>query len=171
MRSRLWRASAEKTWIKTPLTASKRPPAPSPKDRFDKSLVPVYNIDGELVLDKEEFPRPQTTLEGLAELQPSFAPVADYPLDESGITYRQPDSTRSTPDLSTCNHVHHAGNSSGVVDGAGALLLASPDYAKAQDWKPRANALSPWPTMGDCPTLMLNAPVPAAKRKCSPRQA
>ena len=56
---------------------------------FDRSLVPVYSLDGSLALDKEEFPRPQTTLEGLAALQASFAPIADYPLDESGITYRR----------------------------------------------------------------------------------
>ena len=131
------------------------------EDRFAKSLVPVYNIDGELVLDKEEFPRPQTTLEGLGELQPSFAPVADYPLDESGVTYRQL-VNQKYPDIDI-QHFHHAGNSSGVVDGAGALLLASPDYAKAQDWKPRARIVA-MANQGDCPTLMLNAPVPAAKR-------
>ena len=55
---------------------------------FDKSLVPVHDVNGELVLDQEEFPRPQTTLEGLAELQASFAALADYPLDEAGTTYR-----------------------------------------------------------------------------------
>ena len=60
-------------------------------------------------------------------------------------------------------HIHHAGNSSGVVDGAGALLLASPAYAKKQGWKPRAKILAAI-NMGDCPTLMLNAPVPAAKK-------
>jgi acetyl-CoA C-acetyltransferase len=59
--------------------------------------------------------------------------------------------------------VHHAGNSSGVVDGAGALLLASPDYARAQDWQPRARIVA-MANQGDCPTLMLNAPVPAARK-------
>jgi acetyl-CoA C-acetyltransferase len=59
--------------------------------------------------------------------------------------------------------MHHAGNSSGVVDGAAALLLASPDYAKANGMKPRARIVA-MANMGDCPTLMLNAPVPAAKR-------
>ncbi len=60
-------------------------------------------------------------------------------------------------------HVHHAGNSSGVVDGAAALLLASPDYAKKQGWKPRARVVA-MANMGDSPTLMLNAPVPAARK-------
>ncbi|MCP4814481.1 MAG: acetyl-CoA C-acyltransferase, partial [Planctomycetaceae bacterium] len=129
--------------------------------RFDKSLVPVHDIDGNLMLDKEEFPRPQTTLEGLAGLQASFAPVADYPLDESGITYRQM-LNQKYPEIDI-QHMHHAGNSSGVVDGAGAILLASPDYAKAQDWTPRGRIVA-MANQGDCPTLMLNAPVPAAKK-------
>jgi acetyl-CoA C-acetyltransferase len=129
--------------------------------RFDKSLVPVHDVDGNLVLDREEFPRPQTTLEALAELQPSFAAVADYPLDESGTTYRQL-LNQKYPDVNI-QHFHHAGNSSGVVDGAGAVLLASPDYAKAQGWKPRARIVA-MANQGDCPTLMLNAPVPAARK-------
>ena len=66
------------------------------------------------------------------------------------------------PDLDI-DHVHHAGNSSGVVDGAGAVLLASPDYARANGMQPRARIVAMC-NMGDCPTLMLNAPVPAAIR-------
>ena len=128
---------------------------------FDKSLVPVYSVDGALALDKEQFPRPQTTLAGLSELQPSFAPIADYPLDEAGTTYRSM-VLQKYPGLDI-THVHHAGNSSGVVDGAGAVLLASPGYAKANGMKPRARIVAMC-NMGDCPTLMLNAPVPAARR-------
>ena len=128
---------------------------------FDKSLVPVYSTDGSLALDREEFPRPQTTLEGLAELQASFAPLADYPLDEAGTTYRNM-VLQKYPGLEI-THMHHAGNSSGVVDGAAALLLASPEYAKANGMKPRAR-IKALANMGDCPTLMLNAPVPAARR-------
>ena len=128
---------------------------------FNKSLVPVYSVDGTLALDREEFPRPQTTLAALAELKPSFEPVADYPLDESGITYRKM-LQQKYPDIKI-THVHHAGNSSGVVDGAGAVLLASPDYAKAHGMKPRAR-IKAMCNMGDCPTLMLNAPVPAARK-------
>ena len=128
---------------------------------FDKSLVPVFSTDGSLALDKEEFPRPQTTLEGLAELQASFAPLADYPLDEAGTTYRSM-VLKKYPDLDI-DHVHHAGNSSGVVDGAGAVLLASPDYARANGMQPRARIVAMC-NMGDCPTLMLNAPVPATRK-------
>jgi acetyl-CoA C-acetyltransferase len=128
---------------------------------FKKSLVPVYSVDGTLALDKEEFPRPQTTREGLAELKASFEPIADYPLDDSGITYRKM-LLQKYPGLAI-THVHHAGNSSGVVDGAGAVLLASPTYAKAHGMKPRAR-IKAMCNMGDCPTLMLNAPVPAARK-------
>lgn len=128
---------------------------------FDKSLVPVLNEDGSLALDHEEFPRPQTTLESLAELKPSFEALADYPVDEAGTTFRSL-VLQKYPDLKI-NHVHHAGNSSGVVDGAAALLLASPEYAKAHGMKPRAKIVA-MANMGDSPTLMLNAPVPAAQK-------
>ena len=129
--------------------------------RFQRALIPVPNPEGGIALDKEEFPRPGTTVEALAELKPAFEAIADYPLDESGTTYRGL-VAQQYPDLKI-KHVHHAGNSSGVVDGAAAALLASPDYAKAQGWKPRARVVA-MANMGDSPTLMLNAPVPAAKK-------
>ena len=128
---------------------------------FDKSLITVYNADGTVALDHEEFPRPQTTLEGLGNLDPSFAKLADIPLDESGTTFRSL-VLQKYPGLDI-KHFHHAGNSSGVVDGAGAVLLASPDYAKAHGMKPRARIVAMC-NMGDSPTLMLNAPVPAARK-------
>lgn len=128
---------------------------------FDRSLVPVHNLDGSVALDKEEFPRPQTTIESLSQLEPHFAKVADFRLDEEGTTFRSL-VLKKYPDLDI-NHVHHAGNSSGVVDGAAALLLTSPDYAKANGMKPRARIVA-MANMGDSPTLMLNAPVPAARK-------
>jgi acetyl-CoA C-acetyltransferase len=129
--------------------------------RFDKSLVPVYKEDGTLALDREEFPRPGTTLESLTKLAPSFAAMADVPLDEQGTTLHGMVLARY-PGLEI-EHVHHAGNSSGVVDGAAAILLASPEAAKARGWKPRARIVA-MANMGDDPTLMLNAPVPAAHK-------
>lgn len=128
---------------------------------FDKALIPVLNDDGSVALDQEQFPRPQTTLEGLASLNPSFEKLVDYPLDDSGETFRSI-IQRKYADLAI-QHVHHAGNSSGVVDGAAAVLLASPQYAKAHGMKPRAR-IRAMANMGDSPTLMLNAPVPAAKK-------
>ncbi|BCW87348.1 Putative acyltransferase [Alphaproteobacteria bacterium SO-S41] len=129
--------------------------------RFNKSVVPVYREDGTLALDKEEFPRPQTTREGLAALKPSFEALADVPVDASGATYRSL-IQQVHPGLDI-KHVHHAGNSSGVVDGSGALLLASKSYADKKGWKPRARIVA-MANMGDSPTLMLNAPVPAARK-------
>ena len=128
---------------------------------FERSLIPVHGWDGSLVLDAEEFPRPQTTLQGLSELKPSFEPLADYPLDKKGTTFRSL-VLKKYPELKI-NHIHHAGNSSGVVDGAAAVLLASPDYARSHGMRPRAK-IRAMCNMGDCPTLMLNAPVPSAKK-------
>jgi acetyl-CoA C-acetyltransferase len=126
--------------------------------RFSKSLIPIYRDDGTLALDRDELPRPSTTLADLAGLKPAFHAMADHPLDESGMTYREL-VRMQYPDLNI-EHFHHAGNSSGVADGAAALLLASPTFAQAHGMKPRARVVA-MANMGDSPTLMLNAPVPA----------
>ena len=131
------------------------------ENRFAKSLVPVFKEDGTLALDHEEFPRPQTTAEGLAALKPSFEAIADVPLDANGTTFRKLINAVH-PDVDI-KFFHHAGNSSGVVDGSGALLLTSPAYAKANGLTPRARVVA-MANMGDSPTLMLNAPVPAARK-------
>lgn len=131
--------------------------------RFDKSVVPVYNEDGSLALDHEEFPRPSTTMETLGGLKTVFNMYMDIPVDDQGNTYGNL-LTRKYPQLEgKMNHVHHAGNSSGVVDGAACLLITSKDYADAHGLKPRARIVAT-ANMGDDPTLMLNAPVPAAKK-------
>ena len=130
--------------------------------RFDKSLITVTNPDGSVALDHEEFPRPETTKEGLAELKTVFSVVRDVPVDEDGTTYGAL-IQRKYPEISEFNHIHHAGNSSGVVDGAAALLLASESYIERTGMTPRARIVAT-ANMGDCPTLMLNAPVPAAEK-------
>lgn len=129
--------------------------------RFEKSVVPVVADDGTVVLDREEYPRPQTTKEGLAELEPAFTKIADVPLDKDGTTFRKL-INQKYPDLEI-KHFHHAGNSSGVVDGAAAVLVCSADYGRKHGLKPRARIVQT-ANMGDDPTLMLNAPVPAAKK-------
>jgi len=128
---------------------------------FARSLVPVHREDGSLALDHEEFPRPQTTAEGLAALKPAFEALADVPLDDKGTTYRGL-ILQKHPGLDI-RFIHHAGNSSGVVDGSAAILLASEGYAKSRGLKPRARIVA-MANMGDSPTLMLNAPVPAARK-------
>jgi len=129
--------------------------------RFDRAIVPVVDDDGKVILAKDEYPRPQTTAQDLAALKPSFAQVADLSPDGSGVTFRQL-INRRYPDLKI-EHFHHAGNSSGIVDGAAALLLASGEYARKRGLKPRARIVAT-ANMGDDPTLMLNGPVPAAKK-------
>ena len=130
--------------------------------RFDKSLITVKNPDGTVALDHEEFPRPETTKEGLSELKTVFSVVRDVPVDEAGTTYGAL-IQQKYPEITDFNHIHHAGNSSGVVDGAAALLLASEAYMEKSGMTPRARILAT-ANMGDCPTLMLNAPVPAAEK-------
>ena len=128
---------------------------------FDKSLFAVMNDDGTVALDREEFPRPGTTMESLAELKTVFDQFMPAPIDDTGETFEQL-VKRAYPDLEI-NHVHHAGNSSGVVDGAAALVLSSKEYAEKVGWKPRAR-IKCIATVGGDPTLMLNEPVPAAKK-------
>ncbi|RCK41004.1 acetyl-CoA acetyltransferase [Thalassospira profundimaris] len=128
---------------------------------FSRSLVPVVNEDGSLALDRDEHPRPNTTLQGLAGLNPAFEAGAAIDIDENGTT--QLDLIRrALPDLEI-SFVHHAGTSSGVVDGAAAILLASPDAVARNGWKARARIVAT-ANVGDSPELMLNAPVPAAQK-------
>jgi acetyl-CoA C-acetyltransferase len=121
----------------------------------------VLDDDGNVVLDRDEHPRPQATMEDLAKLEPSFAQIGDYPLNKDGVTFKK--YIQSVyPDL-VIEHMHHAGNSSGVVDGAAAVLMASADAVQKHGLTPRAKVIAAT-NLGDCPTLMLNAPVPAAKK-------
>jgi len=129
--------------------------------RFARSTITVKDDDGNVILDHEEYPRPDTTLEGLAQLKPAFEMFLDMPSAEGQKTYRQL-INQVYPDVDI-KPIHHVGISSGVVDGAAALLLTSKDYAERNGLKPRGRIVCMAET-GDCPTLMLNAPVPAAKK-------
>jgi acetyl-CoA C-acetyltransferase len=129
--------------------------------RFAKSVVPVVADDGTVILDREEYPRPDTTAERLAEMKPAFEMFRDMPMGPDGPTFGGA-INQVYPDLKI-EAVHHVGTSSGVVDGAAAILIASKDYAEKNGLKPRARIVA-MANIGDCPTLMLNAPVPAAKK-------
>ena len=129
--------------------------------RFDRSIVPVHNDDGTVALDHDEYPRPETTAESLAALKPSFAAIANVPASPDGTTMKQM-IQRKYPELEW-EPAHHAGTSSGVVDGSAALLLASEEGLRANGWKARARIVTA-ANQGDCPTLILNAPVPAARK-------
>lgn len=144
------------------LTSQQRAARAIAEGRFDRSLIAVHNPDGSLALDHEEFPRPDTTLESLSGLKTVFDVVRDVPVDAAGTTYGQL-IQQKYPQLERFQHIHHAGNSSGVVDGAAALLLASESYVEKRGVTPRARVVAT-ANQGDCPTLMLNAPVPAARK-------
>lgn len=129
--------------------------------RFDKSLVPVLDDDGNVILDKEEFPKPGTTMEVLGGLPASFEKMAGMSMGEGKPTFVGM-INQKYPDVEV-KHFHGPGNSSGVVDGAAAVLVCSKEYCEANGLKPRARVVAT-ANQGDCPTLMLNAPVPAAKK-------
>jgi acetyl-CoA C-acetyltransferase len=130
--------------------------------RFEGSLVPVRDAEGRVVLGRDEHPRAGTTVESLAKLEPSFAEMGRYvPKDDTRSMDQR--ALSRYPQLSKIEHVHHAGNSSGIVDGASAVLIASPEYAKAHGMKPRARVVAT-ATAGSEPIIMLTAPAPASER-------
>ena len=130
--------------------------------RFQKSLFAVKDAAGNVVLERDEHPRADTTLEGLAKLEPSFAKMGAAPVGPNGETLDQIALARY-PGTRAIQHVHHAGNSSGIVDGAAAVLFASSAYVKKSGLKPRARVRS-MATIGSEPIIMLTAPAPASER-------
>lgn len=130
---------------------------------FSKSLVPVKDpSSGTLLLDHDEHPRADTTLETLANLKPAFAELGAMRLGPDGQSVDEL-ALQRYPEISHIDHVHTAGNSSGIVDGAAAVLLASPSYAKAHGLKPRAR-IKATATCGAEPVIMLTAPAPTSER-------
>ncbi|MFH7804842.1 acetyl-CoA C-acetyltransferase [Acinetobacter sp. BSP-53] len=122
---------------------------------FDKSVVPVKDKAGVVILDKDEFIKPTTTAESLGKLNPSFAMMGQMGFDASAL--------QKYPEVGAVNHVHHAGNSSGIVDGAAVVLVASEKAVQEQGLKPRAKVLST-ALVGTDPTIMLTGPAPAARK-------
>ncbi len=131
--------------------------------RFSRGLFPVLNPEtGAVLLEKDEYPRPETTAEGLAALAPAFAAFGASPLGPDGETVDEI-ARRPYPEVQAIHHVHTAGNSSGIVDGAAAVLLASADYVRAHGLKPRAR-IRAVATAGAEPVIMLTAPTPASRK-------
>ncbi|HUW04237.1 MAG TPA: acetyl-CoA C-acetyltransferase [Acidimicrobiales bacterium] len=148
------------------LTSQERAAVAIEEGRFERSLVAITNPDGSVALDHDEFPRPGTTLEGLGKLDPSFGKMGAHVFE--GFDASFDDMCRQAyPEVTAVDHVHHAGNSSGVVDGASALLLTSPDYAKAHGLTPRGRVVMS-AVAGAEPVIMLTAPGPASQ-KCLDR--
>lgn len=130
--------------------------------RFDRSLIPVTDADGAVVLEQDEHPRPGTTADKLAALTPAFAAMGTVSVDGEDRTFDQICLDRY-PDVDSIDHVHHAGNSSGVVDGAAATAIVSADYLEAHGVSPRAR-IRATAAVGSEPIIMLTAPGPAALR-------
>lgn len=122
---------------------------------FEKSIVPVKDQAGVTILDKDEFIRGNTTAENLAKLNPSFEMMGNMGFDAVAL--------QKYPEAQKINHVHHAGNSSGIVDGAALVLIGSEKMAQELNLKPRAKILST-ALVGTDPTIMLTGPAPAARK-------
>ena len=122
---------------------------------FSNSIVPVKDEIGRVVLDRDEHMRPDATVEGLSGLKPAFAGLGDMGFDAVMLD--------KYSDYESINHVHHAGNSSGIVDGAAAVLVGSEEMAKRIDADPRARVLATAVTSSE-PTIMLTGPAPATRK-------
>jgi acetyl-CoA C-acetyltransferase len=127
-------------------------------DRFALASQQRCNV----VLDRDEFPRAGSTLEGLGKLAPSFEKLGGYVQKGDELTFDQKALSRYTQ-VDEIRHVHTPGNSSGIVDGASGVLIASPEYARAHGLAPRARVVQT-ATAADEPIIMLTAPVPATRR-------
>ena len=123
--------------------------------RFAGSVVPLRDINGNLVLDRDEHMRPGTTTESLASLRPAFKVMGEnYGFDAVAL--------QRYPELEAIEHVHHAGNSSGIVDGAAAILVGNERFGADNGLKPRARIRS-FASVGSEPTIMLTGPADAAR--------
>ena len=124
--------------------------------RFDRSIVPVEDVIGVTMLDRDEFMRPGTTVESLSKLQPSFKVMGEnYGFDAVAI--------QRYPEVEAIQHVHHAGNSSGIVDGASAVLLGNEEAGKRLGLEPRGRVVTSV-SVGAEPCIMLTGPAPSARK-------
>ena len=127
--------------------------------RFAKSVVPVKDVNGITILARDEHPRPSTDMQSLASLKPSFVQMGEMGgFDAVAI--------QAHPDVEALNHVHHAGNSSGIVDGAAAVLIGSKEAGDAAGLKPRAR-IRAFANIGSDPALMLTGPVDVTRKVLS----
>ena len=122
---------------------------------FKKSVIPVTDLNGMVVLDHDEFIRAETTVEGLSTLKPSFEQMGQMAFDATAL--------RKYTTIEKINHVHHAGNSSGIVDGAALVLIGSGEKGKSLGLKARARIRSV-AVIGSEPTIMLTGIAPAAQK-------
>ena len=137
------------------VTSQQRASAARAAGHFKGSVVPVQDFLGQTILDEDEFIKPRTTVEALAGLKPSFEQLGAMGFDAVA--------QQRYPQVERIDHVHHAGNSSGIVDGAAAVLIGSEAAAKAHGLKPRARIVATALSGAD-PTIMLTGPMPATQK-------
>ncbi len=138
------------------LESQRRAAAAWAEGRFARSIVPVRDVNGLVVLDRDEHMRPETTIESLAKLEPSFRIQGERAGFDAVALQRY-------PQLERIEHVHHAGNSSGIVDGAAAVLIGNAEVGQRLGLKPRARIRS-FASVGSEPTIMLTGPSFSAEK-------
>jgi acetyl-CoA C-acetyltransferase len=124
--------------------------------RFKNSVIPVKDVNGLTILAKDEHMRPTTTMQSLAALQPSFVQMGDMAGFDAVAVQKH-------PEVETINHVHTPGNSSGIVDGAAAILIGNKEAGKAAGLKPRAR-IRAFANIGSEPAIMLTGPIPVTEK-------
>ncbi|MDX2309258.1 MAG: acetyl-CoA C-acetyltransferase, partial [Hyphomicrobium sp.] len=136
--------------------SQKRAAAAWDDGRFKRSVIPVKDINGITLLAKDEHMRPTTTMQSLGQLQPSFVQMGELGgFDAVAV--------QAHPEVEAVNHVHHAGNSSGIVDGAAAVLIANAEAGKRASLKPRAR-IRAFANIGSEPAMMLTGPVDVTRK-------
>ncbi|MEL6840974.1 MAG: acetyl-CoA C-acetyltransferase [Pseudomonadota bacterium] len=137
--------------------SQKRAKAAWDDKRFEKSIVPVKDVNGITILDNDEYMRPGTDMQGLGALNASFQQMGEVMPGFDKVALMK------YPHLEKINHIHHAGNSSGIVDGAAGVLIGSKEYGDAMGLKPRA-VIKHTAKIGLDPTIMLTGPVPVTEK-------
>ncbi len=138
------------------MESQKRAKAAWDEKRFDKSIVPVKDVNGIPILDHDEYMRPGTDMQSLGGLNPAFQAMGEVMPGFDKVALMK------YPHLERINHIHHAGNSSGIVDGAAGVLVASKEWGEAMGIKPRAR-IKATAKIGTDPTIMLTGPVPVTE--------
>jgi acetyl-CoA C-acetyltransferase len=124
--------------------------------RFKNSILPIKDVNGITLLDRDEHMRPTTTMQSLASLKPAFVEMGQLGGFDAVATQRY-------PEVEEINHVHHAGNSSGIVDGAAAVLIGNAAAGRAAGLKPRAR-IKAFANIGSEPGIMLTGPIPVTQK-------
>ena len=137
------------------LVSQQRASAAQSAGYFAKSVVPVRDPLGQVILAQDEFIKPHSTLDGLASLKPAFEQMGSMGFDQVALT--------RYPQVERIHHVHHAGNSSGIVDGAAAMLIGSEAAGRSHGLTPRARIVAVALSGAD-PTIMLTGPMPATRK-------